>query len=156
MAWHKCHVVKRYSEWKKIDRHALNAKILRTTALSGPTGPRPHLSSSWLLWGGVGREAGTSTVLGPWDSARASSSSSALSCTCMALGSRPLLTVTGREGMHKWARCLGPHHYTDSFIHGRQHLTNCKKCLTAYSHDFISLKKVFLVRSYVYIVCIHL
>lgn len=29
-------------------------------------GGEPHLSSSWVLWGGVGREAGTSTVLELW------------------------------------------------------------------------------------------
>lgn len=32
-----------------------------------------YLSSSWLLWGGVGREAGTSTVLGVWFRARSPS-----------------------------------------------------------------------------------
>lgn len=32
-----------------------------------------YLISSWMLWGGVGREAGTSTVLGAWFKARSSS-----------------------------------------------------------------------------------
>lgn len=32
-----------------------------------------NLSSSWLLWGGVGREAGTSTVLEGWFKLRSSS-----------------------------------------------------------------------------------
>ncbi len=53
------------------------------------------LSSSWLLWGGVGREAGTFTVLGPWARARASSSSSALNCS--GRESSPLVTVETQQ-----------------------------------------------------------
>lgn len=65
-----------------------------------------YLSSSWLLWGGVGREAGTSTVLGPWAMARASRSSSVLNGTCSGFGTRPLDTVWNRSILSIWKKTL--------------------------------------------------
>lgn len=61
-----------------------------------------YLSSSWLLWGGVGSEAGTSTVLGPCAMARASRSSSVLNGTCSGFGTSPLDTVENRSTMSIW------------------------------------------------------
>lgn len=53
-----------------------------------------YLNSSWLLWGGVGSEAGTSTVLGPWAIALASKSSCGLNGSWNPLD--PKLLVTGK------------------------------------------------------------
>lgn len=68
-----------------------------------------YLSSSWLLWGGVGSEAGTSTVLGPCAMARASRSSSVLNGTCSGFGTSPLDTVENRSTMSIWMYILCLH-----------------------------------------------
>lgn len=53
-----------------------------------------YLNSSWLLWGGVGSDAGTSTVFGPWAMALASKSSWGRNGKWNGLG--PRLLVTGK------------------------------------------------------------
>lgn len=52
--------------------HEEESARLKTTMASHLRGGA-YLSSSWLLWGGVGREAGTSTVLEEWFKLRSSS-----------------------------------------------------------------------------------
>lgn len=63
--------------------------------MSGKT----HLNSSWLLWGGVGSEAGTSTVLGPWAIALANKSSCGLKGNWNCFGPRALVTKTRNSTM---------------------------------------------------------
>lgn len=60
---------------------------------------KTYLNSSWLLWGGVGSEAGTSTVLGPWAIALANKSSCGLKGNWNCFGPRALVTES-REAQH--------------------------------------------------------
>lgn len=60
---------------------------------------KTYLNSSWLLWGGVGSEAGTSTVLGPWAIALANKSSCGLKGNWNCFGPRALVTES-RKAQH--------------------------------------------------------
>lgn len=80
--WHYCHRVQRFQGQH---RQQIQDTLTHNTS---------YLNSSWLLWGGVGREAGTSTLLGPCAMALANRSSCGLKGSWNCFGPRVLVTET--------------------------------------------------------------
>lgn len=67
-----------------------------------------YRSSSWLVCGGVGKEAGTSTVLGPWGMAWDSRSSSLLNGVGSCFGPKPLDTEDNQVQNNSTSEMFNP------------------------------------------------